>query len=102
MDKIYNIKYLSTAQKDLLDIVEFIAKNDKKAAANLLGKIDKCISNLSYYPEIGLIPKDLILKSKGYRYLIIERYLVFYVFRNDTVEIRRVLHSKRNYQGIIE
>ena len=42
------------------------------------------------------------LAAKGYRYLIVENYLVFYVVAGDTVQIRRILYAKRNYRSILD
>ncbi len=97
----YDNRYLSTTQKDLIEIFDLIEKDYKNAAENLLNEIDKTIGNLSLYPEIGLIPKDYILKSKSHRYLIIGNYLIFYIFKQNYIEIHRILHSKRNFNGIL-
>lgn len=42
---------------------------------------------------IGHVPKDETLKGCGYRILVIESYLVFYVIRGRTIEIHRVVHG---------
>lgn len=45
------------------------------------------------------MPKDNLLQYKGYRILIIQSYLVFYVIKENflEVEIRRIIHGKRKY-----
>jgi addiction module RelE/StbE family toxin len=101
MAKDLNIRYLSTAEKDLLEIFDYIARDSQNAAGRLLDEIDKKVTNLSKHPEIGKIPQDSILKSKGYRYLIIGNYLVFYRVKDKIIVIHRVLHSKREYRDIL-
>ena len=91
------IRYLSTAERDLDDIFEYIMKDNPVAASSLLEEIDRSISNLSYNPKLGVVPKDDRLKKLGYRVLIIRKYLVFYVVKNETIQIRRVLHGARQY-----
>lgn|GEM_PF-5202073 len=52
---------------------------------------------LADFPHMSVVPKDMRLKSLNYRMLIIDNYLVFYVVRNQIVEIRRILLGKRKY-----
>jgi len=46
---------------------------------------------------MGVVPKDDRLKRLGYRLLIIENYLVFYVIKFETIQIRRIIHGARQY-----
>lgn len=56
--------------------------------------------SLSNMPERCPKPKDLALAAKGYRYLIVKNYLVFYVIVGDTVQIRRILYARRDYRSL--
>ena len=93
----YTIRYLSTAQKDLDEIFDYILRDNPSAALSLLEKFDHSISQLALNPELGVIPKDDRLKNLGYRMLIIEKYLVFYVVKPQTIQIRRIIHGARKY-----
>ncbi|MBU0649736.1 type II toxin-antitoxin system RelE/ParE family toxin [Patescibacteria group bacterium] len=53
------------------------------------------------HPFLGHIPRDDKLKSSGYRVLVIESYLAFYIVRGKTVEIHRVVHGSRSLDDII-
>ncbi|HOE57481.1 MAG TPA: type II toxin-antitoxin system RelE/ParE family toxin, partial [Bacillota bacterium] len=53
------------------------------------------------FPFIGVVPKDIRLQGLGYRMLIIENYLVFYVVLDDIVEIRRITSGKRKYDFLL-
>jgi len=101
MEKNYNILYLPIAEDDLHSIIDYILIDDPINALNLLEKFEKPISKLSRFPYMGAIPKDKRLERLNYRILIVESYLIFYVFVNDTIEIRRILSSKRKYGYII-
>ena len=57
--------------------------------------------SLSNMPERCPKPKDLALAAKGYRYLIVKNYLVFYVIVGDTVQIRRILYARRDYRSFL-
>ena len=93
----YPIEYLPIAEKDLLEILEYIQTDNPSAALQFLEEIDKAISKLAYFPYMGYIPKDQRLIQLNYRTLVVENYLVFYVVFDEIIEIRRILHGKRKY-----
>jgi toxin ParE1/3/4 len=97
MNQKYKIEYLPAAQQDLVDILNYIKQDNPTAAYNLILEIDETISKLEDFPNLGVTPKDLRLKSLNYKMLVIDNYLVFYVIKEDIVEIRRILHGKRKY-----
>lgn len=97
MNKPYGIRYLRTAERDLNDIFEYIKKDKPSAAVSLLERFDKSISQLASNPFLGIIPKDERLKNLGYRMLIVDPYLVFYIVKTRTVQIRRIIHGARRY-----
>jgi len=101
MSKRYDIRYLRTAERDLDDIFEYIKKDNPTAAMSLLDRFDKSISNLELNPFIGVIPKDERLKRLGYRMLVVDRYLVFYVVQTQVVQIRRIIHGARRYSFLL-
>lgn len=101
MSPLFTIRYLSTAQRDLLDIFQYIKKDRPQAASGLLDKFDKSIAQLAANPKLGIIPKDERLKRLGYRVLVVDKYLVFYVLKSKKVQIRRVIHGARKYNFLL-
>jgi len=97
MTGLLEIRYLATAERDLDDIFDYVMKDNPVVALSLLEEIDRSISHLSCNPELGVVPKDDRLKKLGYRVLIIRKYLVFYVVKNKSIQIRRILHGARQY-----
>lgn len=67
---------------------------DKYALRYLPVAVDDLISILDW------IANDSPANA-GYRVLVIETYLVFYVVRGKTVEIHRVVHGSRNLEDIV-
>ena len=94
----YEIRYLRTAEGDLEEIFDYIERDDPSAAAAMLEKFDGAISRLADNPHLGVAPRDDRLRRLGYRILIIGDYLVFYVVKSKTVQIRRIIHGARNYR----
>lgn len=101
MSRPYEIRYLRTAEGDLEDIFDYLVRDNPSAASATLDKFDHAISRLAQNPGLGVVPKDGRLKNLGYRMLIIGDYLVFYVVKARTVQIRRILHGARNYQFLL-
>ena len=101
MTTTYDIRYLRTAEEDLKDIFEYIRKDNPAAAMSLLDKFDKAISQLAKNSYLGVNPKDKRLKYLGYRMLIIDKYVVFYVVKKSIVQIRRIIHGARRYSFLL-
>ncbi len=97
----YHIEYLPIAYEDLEEIFSYIASDAPSAASDLLGEIDKSIQHLENFPSIGTTPKNRRLAGKGYKILIVNEYLVFYVVIGEIIEIRRILSGRRNYAKLL-
>jgi toxin ParE1/3/4 len=97
----YTLRYLPVAVNDLVSIFDWIANDSPRNAAAFVEKLDQRISNLRTHPLIGHVPRDETLQKSGYRVLVIESYLVFYIIRGRTVEIHRVIHGSRNLDDIV-
>lgn len=101
MSKKCKVQYLPIAQQDLIDILNYIKQDNPSAALKHIHEIDESISRLEEFPNMGVTPKDLRLKSLNYKMLVIDNYLVFYVIKANIVEIRRIIHGKRKYSFIL-
>ena len=97
----FSIRYLPSAREDLLSILEFIAKDSPRRAVSFIDKLDDRIGNLEMHPRLGRVPRHQKLREYGYRVLIIESYLIFYIIRERTVEIHRVVHGSRNFDDVV-
>ena len=87
----YKVKIYPTAQQDLLEIIDYLNTLSPEAALRYYDLLTEQIASLSQMPERCPKPKDLALAAKGYRYLMVENYLVFYTISGDTVQIHRIL-----------
>ena len=97
----YKVKIYPSAQQDLRDIVDYLNTLSPSAALRYYDKLTKEIASLSTMPERCPRPRDLALAAKGYRYLIVENYLIFYVVSGGTVQIRRILYGRRDYRALL-
>lgn len=103
MDRKYKLRYLTLAQSDLQDIVDYICNelSAPDAANDLVDKFDEAISRLELFPFSGPNCYNLNGLKDEYRSLVVENYMVFYVVFDDIVEIRRILYGKRKYEDFI-
>ena len=97
----YEVQIFPTAKQDLLEIIDYLNTLSSEAALRYYDKLTEEISRLSHMPERYPRPRDLALAAKGYRYLIVENYLVFYTISGQTVQIQRILYGRRDYQSIL-
>ncbi len=99
----YEIIYLPIAKKDLIDIVAYITEHLKapKAAMDLLKSLDKSISRLEEFPYSCKVYKSTEPLESEYRLLPIKNYAVFYVVKDQIVEIHRVIYAKMDLTKII-
>lgn len=92
----WHIEYLPAAVADLEAILTSFRK-DKPTAKAMLERFDTAVSRLADNPELGVVPKDVRFERLGYRMLILRRYMVFFVIKERTVQIRRILHGARQH-----
>ena len=97
----YEIRIFPTAQQDLLDVIDYLNTLSKDAALDYYDRLVSEIESLSMMPERCPRPRDLALAAKGYRYLLVGNYLVFYVIVGKVVQIRRILYARRDYRQLL-
>lgn len=97
----YKVKIYPTAKQNLLEIIDYLNTLSREAALRYYDLLTEEIASLSTMPERYPRPKDLALAAKGYRYLAVKNYLVFYVVSGDTVQIRRILYRRRDYLSLL-
>lgn len=94
------VKLLGIAEDDLAEIIAFIAEDNVVAAEKLAGKIEARLARLADHPALGRIPAEEELVRLGYRYLVVDNYLVFYTVSAQAVLIHRVIHGARDYVNL--
>jgi toxin ParE1/3/4 len=85
------------AVRDLAAITDYIAADNLTAALGFYDEIDRLLTMIAQYPEIGEAVDDL---SPGLRRFTLGNYLVFYRRIGDAIELIRVLHGARDIDGL--
>ncbi|WP_128104168.1 type II toxin-antitoxin system RelE/ParE family toxin [Paenibacillus sp. DCT19] len=93
------INYSPAAVDDLDEIFSYISHDNASAADNMLQKLDNSIANLAEFTNLGSVLQEdeYNLISRGYRFITVEPYLVFYRILGGVVVIHRILHGRRDY-----
>ena len=97
----YFVRLLRLAEEDLNEIILFIAQDNPAAAENVATKIEKNLLTLSTHPHPGRVPNEAELAGAGYRYLIIDNYLIFYTIEEETIFVHRIIHGARDYRRLL-
>ena len=97
----YKVRYLPVAQDDRISIFDHIAENSLNRALGFVERLNTTVGLLESNPLLGRIPRHEKLQEYGYRVLIVESYLVFYIIRGHTIEVHRVVHASRNLDHLI-
>jgi toxin ParE1/3/4 len=97
----FQIRLLKIAEEDFKEIVMFIAEDNPTAAEAIATKIEKNLDLLSVSPFLGRVPRDEDIKKLGYRYIIVQNYIIFYTIEKRTILIHRILHGARNYKSLL-
>ena len=87
---------MDKAEVDMTLIAEYIAKDNRAAALNLLNQFYATFETLSKYPNLGFTRKDFTYSDVKF-YVVRKNFLILYKIEKSTLFILRVLSS---YQDI--
>lgn len=97
----FQVRLLKIAEEDFTEIISFITVDNVNAANSLASKMEKNLELLSDNPKLGRIPRDEQIRNLGYRYLIVQNYIIFYTIEERTILIHQILHSARDYKSFL-
>ena len=99
----YTITYTETFIKQFNNIsTYFIYKlQNKIAAENFFYEVINEIEKRSEYPEIFEKYNSTRKRKNTYYRIYVKNYTVFYTVKDNVMEIRRILFSKRNFDKLI-
>ena len=101
----YSILFTDTAKADLRDIALYIAEQSQSVdiAVRFVNEIQAHCEKLQDFPLMGAFPKDHLLKSLGYRFLVKDDYLICYTVSEEksSVYIVAIFNAKKDYTRIL-
>ena len=100
----YSLKFTPKASEDLEQIYSYISGKlfADIAADNLLERIESSIMRIKSFPYSCSFVLDEPLKNRGYRKLIVDNYIAFYLVNEmeKQVVIMRILYGAQNFQDL--
>ena len=96
----YTVRLLRAAEDDFTEIISYVAAEKPDSAESLAQRIEHSFRSFATNPYLGRVPKDAALLDLGYRYLIVQNYLIFYVVEERTIFVHRIVHGARDFLGL--
>lgn len=98
-DKTYKLKFLPLFEEDLNEIVDYISLKLKNpaAAVKLIDDIESAINERLTCAEAFEPYKSLNEHPYPYYRIQVKNFTVFYVVIGDTMEVRRLIYSRRDW-----
>ena len=99
----YNIKYLPSFYRDLDGITDYIKYELQNgiAANRLVDEIENEINKRLQHPESFEKFQSRRKRLNTYYRIYVKNYTIFYVIIDNTMEVRRIIYYKRNFEKLI-
>jgi toxin ParE1/3/4 len=91
------VSLTSKARRDLFAIWHHIADQSPSAADGVVRRIEQRYRRLSFFLYRGTARPDVLA---GVRMLVLERWLVFYLVKPDSVLILRIVDASRDLSNV--
>lgn len=91
--------YSPEARDDLLEIWEYIARDNLDAADRVEREIQEAVSLLSRHPDLGHLRPDLT--SQPVRFWPVRSFLIIYDSKARPLEIVRILSGYRDIASLL-
>ncbi len=85
------------ALRDLDEIWDYIAQDSPEAADHFVDKVEKQCRLLAEFSNIGTRCETIY---PALRFLVVDKYLLFYLPLDDGIEVVRVLHGARDLESL--
>lgn len=102
MKKAYEVAWSEISEKDLINIIEYIARDNPSTAHEKLKEIKEKASRLYSSPDRGRIVPEL--QEQGiiqYRELIVSPWRIIYRISKNSVYVLSVLDARQNVEDIL-
>ena len=99
----YNVVFSETAENDLDEVVEYLSNFSPSIARRYYDEIMVKSLSLTLMPQRCPFVQDKALRERGYRWLFVRNYTIFYVIDepNTLVDIQAIMYSGREYTALL-
>jgi len=99
----YNVVFSETAESDLSEVVEYLSNFSPNIARRYYDEIMVKALSLAFMPQRCPFVQDDALRNKGYRWLFVRNYTIFFVINeaNILVDIHAIMYSGREFTALL-
>lgn len=97
----YSVRVLKRAQRDLQEIYDHVVREAPLHAGPFIDELLAAIESLATMPHRGAMPRDPVLRARGYRFLVRDPYLIFYKVKGREARVCRVLRGSRANRDLL-
>ena len=103
LNESYELRALPLFEEDPRNIIDYIAftLHNPIAAENLVDTVEKAVRERLKCPEAFAPYRSAKERVYPYYMIHVKNYTVFYVVIGNTMELRRILYSRRDWQNLI-
>ncbi len=100
----YKLTFLPLFKEDLLEVVDYISNTlqNPDAAHRLVDDVERAIVKRLEMPLAFAPYKSPKIRKHSYYRINVHNFSVFYVVIDDTMEVRRLLFSRRNIDSLLK
>ena len=101
-DKIYAVQILDPAQIELEDIAQvYLSLAGSQYARKITDKIYNALEQLTYFPLSGSPVHDKELRNLGYRFVVVEKYIIIYRPIGEIVYVYHIFDGRTDYPTLL-
>ena len=101
----WNVLVTETAYQDLREAAAYMRDTllSTKAAKTFIDVFEEAVGDLSTFPEGRPLVSDFDLAKRGYRWIPVGRFMLFYTTNRDahTVVTERLLYGPRDWAAML-
>ena len=102
MSRSYEVLWAAIAERDLLEIVEYVSADDPVAAVETLGKIEAATTTLARSPRRGRVVPELMENGvRRYREIVVRPWRAIYRIEGEKVYVVAVFDGRRNVEDLL-
>ena len=100
--RVRTVVWATPAARDLEEILDYLARDSRRAAGQLLDRVDQAVSRLVSLPHVGRVVPELerhqVLR---YREVVLSPWRLIYHAEADRIFILAMLDGRRNVADIL-
>ena len=93
----YSLVRSDPAERDLLEIGRYIARDSVDAALRFLDRVDVALRTIERFPGVGQVRAEI---SEGVRSFPLGQYLLLYRVIDSEIQLLRVVHGARDIRRL--